>query len=75
MSITPAALVLEDAAAYCALSVSTLQKLVREGAAPKPRKLSERRVAFLVKDLDSWLVSLPESDILPPENTGAKKPR
>lgn len=75
MSITPAVLPLEDAAMYCCLSPSSFQRQVRNGLAPQPRKLSDRRVGWLVKELNNWLESLPVSDILPPANTGASKPQ
>ncbi len=75
MSIQPAVLRVEQAAEYCGLSLSTFQKSVREGGAPKPRQLSDRRVGFLVRELNDWLEDLPVSDLLPPENTGAPKPR
>lgn len=58
------------AAAYLALSESTLDNLVARGDAPKPRKVSANRVAWLVEDLDTWGRARPVSDILPPENSG-----
>ncbi len=65
----------EAAAAFVVLSVSTMEKLVRQGLFPKPRKVSAKRVVFLVRELVEWLESRPVSDILPPPNTGAPKPR
>lgn len=64
-----------DAAMYCALSESTLEKGVREETFPKPRLLLGRRVAWLVSELDAWCESRPVSNLLPPPNTGAKKPK
>ncbi|MDD3481832.1 AlpA family transcriptional regulator [Azovibrio restrictus] len=58
-----------------ALSVSTFQELVRLKIAPQPRKLSGRRVGWLVRELEEWAESRPVSDLSPPPNTGAKKPR
>lgn len=75
MQFAPAALEREQAAAYTGLSVSTFEKEVREARAPKPRQVAGRRVAWLRAELDVWLHSRPVSDQLPPENTGAKKPR
>lgn len=69
------AMTAKDAAKYCAMSISTMQRLVRQGAFPAPRVLGLRRVAYLTSELDAWLVSRPVSDLLPPENTGAAKPR
>lgn len=71
----PACLEKPDAARYCALSESTLEKLVREGTFPAPRLLAGRRTGYLVRELDAWLESRPVSDLPPPPNTGAKKPR
>lgn len=73
--IEPGALEPGDSAAYCAISVSTLEKLEREGKFPKRRLLSDRRTGHLVVELDEWLGSRPVSDLAPPANTGAKKPR
>nr|WP_241781317.1 AlpA family phage regulatory protein [Comamonas thiooxydans] len=50
--------------------------MVQDGTAPKARRFpGRRRVAWLRSELDAWLASLPLSDLLPPENTGAKKNR
>lgn len=65
----------EDAAEYVGLSVSTFEKAVREGRAPQARQVADRRVVWLRKELDTWLEAAPISNLLPPENTGAKKPR
>ncbi|MBT9511351.1 MAG: AlpA family phage regulatory protein [Acidovorax sp.] len=70
MAPKPGALDLVNAALYVALSVSTVQKLVREGDFPLPRKLSGRRVGFLVPEIDEWLEARPVSQLLPPPNTG-----
>lgn len=75
MQFAPAALERGQAAAYVSLSVSTFEKWVQEKKAPQPRQFPGRRVAWLRAELDAWLISLPLSDQLPPENTGAKKPR
>jgi prophage regulatory protein len=73
--IEPGALDPEDSAAFCAISVSTMEKLEREGKFPKRRQLSDRRSGHLVSELQAWLNSRPASDLAPPPNTGAKKPR
>lgn len=75
VTVKPLAVDLEHAAAMVALSESTWQSLVREGKAPAPRMLSGRRVAWLVKEIEAWLEARPVSDLAPPPNTGAKKPR
>lgn len=70
ITIAPAALDLDSAAQYLALSTSTVEKLVRRGEFPKPRLLSGRRVAYLVRELDAWIESRPVSDLAPPINCG-----
>jgi prophage regulatory protein len=57
------------------LSLRTIEEEIRQGRFPKPRQTSGRRVAWLASDVDAWMESLPESDLPPPPNTGAKKPR
>ncbi len=66
---------LEETAEILSLSVSTVQELVRTQNLPAPRKLSGRRVGWLVRELEEWAEARPVSDLLPPPNTGAKKPR
>ncbi len=77
MTVTPKRLyvTLEEAAAIVALSVSTLQDLVRNKNFPAPRQLSGRRVGWLMREVEAWAESRPPSDLPPPPNTGAKKPR
>jgi prophage regulatory protein len=75
LSITPAALEPEASAAFCALSVTTMERLEREGNFPKRRQLSGRRTGHLVSELLEWLQARPISELPPPANTGAKKPR
>jgi prophage regulatory protein len=66
---------LDTAASAVALSVSTFQELVRQNIAPQPRKLSGRRVGWLLRELEEFAETRPISDLAPPPNTGAKKPR
>lgn len=75
MKLQPIAIDKETAAQYLALSLSTLENLMREGSFPKPRVISPRRIAFIVSELAEWLSSRPVSDLLPPPNTGAFKPK
>jgi len=63
------------AAQAFALSVSTFEREVALGKLPKPRKLSGARVGWLWSELVAAAQALPVSDLLPPENTGAPKPR
>lgn len=64
---------LPTVAAIVSLSEASVQKLVREDAFPRPRQLSGRRVAWLVREVTEWAESRPPSDLLPPANTGARK--
>lgn len=75
LNFAPAILGREVAAAYLALSVSSFEQLVREKQMPAPRLLSARRVGWLRTELDAWSEKRPTSELLPPENTGAPKPR
>lgn len=70
VQIRPLYLARSDAAAFLAISVSTLEALVARGEAPKPRKLSAGRTAWLVDELEAWGRGRPDSDLLPPENSG-----
>jgi prophage regulatory protein len=68
--LKPAYLDLPGVSQYVALSESTLQKIVREGAFPKPRLLSGRRVGWLTREVDEWAESRDVADLLPPVNSG-----
>jgi prophage regulatory protein len=67
-TLRPAAIDIDQTAAYLSLSNSTIEKMVRKGEFPAPRQLSGRRVAYLLKEVDEWLESRPVSDLLPPVN-------
>lgn len=58
-----------------ALSKSTIEEERRQGRFPQPRLLSGRKVGWLISEVENWLESRPVSDLPPPPNTGAKKPR
>jgi predicted DNA-binding transcriptional regulator AlpA len=49
----------EAAAAYLSVAPSTFDKMVREGRMPRPKRLSEGRVAWDVQELDAAIESLP----------------
>ncbi|MCW5299298.1 AlpA family phage regulatory protein [Herbaspirillum lusitanum] len=57
------------------LSETTIQKLIREQQFPAPRHLGGRRVGWLVKEVLEWAENRPVSDLPPPPNTGARKPK
>ncbi|MEM5419637.1 helix-turn-helix transcriptional regulator [Paraburkholderia ferrariae] len=64
---------LKSVAAAVALSESVVKKLVREGKFPRPRQLSDRRVAWLVREIEEWAESRPISDLVPPPPSGATR--
>ena len=72
MSARPLYLDRTAVAEFVALSESTVEKLVRENEFPKPRILSGRRVAWLVREVEEWAESRPVSHLLPPENTSRR---
>lgn len=65
----------DELPAVVKLSLGTIEKLIRAGEFPAPRKMSEKRVAWLESELRAWAEALPVSDLPPPPNTGAKKQR
>lgn len=73
VSIEPVFLDRHDAAFFLGISESTLEKLVREDDAPKPRQVSPKRVAWLVRELRAWAETRPVSDQLPPAGTGTRR--
>lgn len=59
-----------EAAAFLSVSVSTIEKLLREDATfPRPRALSANRNGYLVAELRGWGETRPIADRLPPANT------
>lgn len=72
---TPMVLDLPGVAQTLCLSKSTVQNLVREKDFPPSRKLSAHRVGWVTAEVAAWLAQRPPSDLLPPPNTGAPKPR
>lgn len=75
IGIKPIFLDLPTVAVVLSLSESTVQGLVRHGDFPAPRKMSDRRVGWLMREVEAWAEARPASDLPPPANTGAKKPR
>lgn len=75
VAIQPRFVAKDAAAQLLAMSIKTFERCVQKGEIPKPRQLSAGRVGWLVSELDEWAQSRPVSEILPPANTGAKKPR
>ena len=65
VTIHPAALDRENAAAYVGLSVTTMEAEAQAGRFPKPRQIGARRVVWLREELDAHLRALPVSTIKP----------
>lgn len=65
---------LAEVPAVVGLSEATIQRLVRENQFPKPRMLSGRRVAWLLREVEEWAESRPVSDLPPPPNTSHRRP-
>lgn len=70
----PIYLDLPRVAEVVSLSETQVQKLVREAKFPKPRELSSRRVGWLVREVEAWAEARPVSNLLPPSNTGYRRP-
>ncbi|MFS8973883.1 AlpA family phage regulatory protein [Cupriavidus necator] len=66
---------LPTVASIVSLSETSVQKLVREEQFPKPRAVSSRRVAWLVREVEEWAEGRPVSDLPPPPNTSRRKPQ
>jgi len=73
--LQPICLDLPSTAATLSLSETTVQDLVRRGEFPRPRQMSGRRVGWLLREVEEWAENRPLSTLLPPPNTGTKKPR
>lgn len=65
---------LPEVAEVVTLGEATIQRLVRENEFPKPRMLSGRRVAWLLREVEEWAESRPVSDLPPPPNTSRRRP-
>lgn len=73
--IEPLYVDLATAAIITTLAESTIQAMVTRDEFPAPRELSGRRVGYLYTEILEWAQSRPRSTMLPPPNTGARKPR
>lgn len=72
ISIKPAYLDREHAAAFVSLSIPTMERMVARRQFPQPRQLTDKRVGWLVRELEEWSESRPESTNLPVENCGLR---
>lgn len=75
--VKPIFIDLPTVAKVLCLSESTVQALTRDASSnfPRSRMLSGRRVGWLLREIESWSEERPVSDLPPPPNTGAKKPK
>jgi predicted DNA-binding transcriptional regulator AlpA len=65
VTLQPAGLAREDAAAYVGLSVRLMEAEAQAGRFPRPRQIGARRVVWLREELDAHLRALPVSNITP----------
>jgi prophage regulatory protein len=72
-TMKPIYLDLPSVAEALSLSTATVKRLVAAGDLPKPRALTGKRVAWLVRELEEWADARPVADMLPPPNTGGGK--
>lgn len=72
VTVRPIIAELDKVAALLSLSPATVQALVRAGEFPPPRKISTRRVGWLLREVEEWAEARPVSDLLPPANTGRR---
>jgi prophage regulatory protein len=63
---------LPTVAGIVALSEASIERQVREDDFPKPRLVSPRRVAWLLREVEEWAEERPVSQLLPPANTGRR---
>jgi prophage regulatory protein len=70
MKLKPAFLDKPGVAEYVSLSTFTIERLVQQGSFPQSRKISDKRVGWLVRDVDEWAESRPLSSNLPVANCG-----
>lgn len=71
--VRPLYLDLDTVCSIVSLAPATVQLLVRQEKFPKPRLISDRRVGWLLREIEEWAELRPISDLLPPANTGARR--
>lgn len=75
MTLKPIFVDIQQLPALLSLSKSTIELEQRLGRFQKPRQLSDRRVGYLLSEVEEWAAQRPVSDLPPPPNTNAPKPR
>lgn len=73
--IKPAYLNRDAVAAFVSLSVPTMERMVARGLFPQPRQISDKRVGWLVREVEEWCESRPLSVNLPVKNCGLRGAR
>lgn len=68
--IKPAFLDRASVAEFVSLSVGTMEGLIQKGLFPAPRQLTEKRVGWLVREVEEWAEARPKSSNLPVPNCG-----
>lgn len=68
--IRPAFLDKPGIAEFVCLSVDTLERLVQSGKFPAARQISDKRVGWLVREVEEWAEARPRSGNLPVANCG-----
>jgi predicted DNA-binding transcriptional regulator AlpA len=58
-TLTPRLICRDDAAAYVSVSPNTFDKMIADGLMPRPRRLTERRLAWDLRQLDAAIDRLP----------------
>ena len=70
MTIKPAYLDKPGIAQFVSLSVASIERMVQRGQFPAPRQISDKRVAWLVREVEEWAENRPRSSNLPVANCG-----
>ena len=63
MTIRPMFVDKQEAARILSLSESTFEELIRKNEFPKARRLSSRRVGWLVREVEEWAESRPVAEL------------
>ena len=72
IAIRPAYLDRESTASFVSLSVPVMERLVARRTFPLPRQISDKRVGWLVRELEEWCEGRPVSSNLPVPNCGMR---
>lgn len=70
MKLKPVFLDKPGIAEFVNLSIYTLERMVQQGAFPAARQISDKRVGWLVREVEEWAENRPRSTGLPVANCG-----